>query len=131
MCVDGSAALEVCKSLKKLVSAACTRVKWEIGSKIGGTSANPWRAENESRPKATRHEALQKDLAKQIGVTEATIYNWERGASRPDYQYMPGSDSVPGLQSTACLSRSDLVNGWSGGEPPWGYRKRKLRASWE
>lgn len=32
---------------------------------------------------------LQKDLARMIGVDETTVYNWERGYTRPPLRYMP------------------------------------------
>lgn len=32
---------------------------------------------------------LQKDLARLIGVDETTVYNWERGYSRPPLRFMP------------------------------------------
>jgi len=32
---------------------------------------------------------LQKDVAKLVGVDETTVYNWERGYTRPPLRYLP------------------------------------------
>jgi transcriptional regulator with XRE-family HTH domain len=47
---------------------------------------------------------LHKDVAKQLGVCQPSVYNWEANRSEPDIRYMPavirflGYDPLPGVQ---------------------------------
>jgi transcriptional regulator with XRE-family HTH domain len=45
---------------------------------------------------------LQQDLAEQIGVSEATIYNWERNATRPPNRSIPAVIRFLGYNPLPC-----------------------------
>ena len=59
------------------------------------------------RRKRFELELLQKDVARQIGVDEATIWNWENNATIPEIRFVPriieflGYDPLPPVENLA------------------------------